>query len=208
MKAKTTIFLITILTLIFLTGCAVEVQKKAESEQIEQTDNTDTSSTDIKTERETIDDLQEDSEQKKTDDWRSFELTDIEGKKTFKINEIDNNVILESFAVWCPSCTKQQREYRRLLEDGDTAVEIISINTDPNEEDRIIRQHREDNGFFWTYVNAPAEFTKMLIDEFGFGIVSAPSVPEVIICKDKTTHFIKGNKKKDTLKNEIQTRCG
>tara|TARA_Y100000310_G_scaffold153594_1_gene152990 strand:- start:3394 stop:3978 length:585 start_codon:yes stop_codon:yes gene_type:complete len=140
--------------------------------------------------------------------WRDFEIKDINSGDTFKISDFaGQKIVLESFAVWCPTCTKQQREIRKLAENGDTSVHI-ALDTDPNEDEQAVRDHTKQNGFDWRYAVAPAEMTKLLIDEFGVGFVNAPSAPVAIICEDQSGHFLpRGVKKADRLAEELVSRC-
>lgn len=139
-------------------------------------------------------------------DWRGMQLKDIRTQNQFTVNEFDNPVILESFAVWCPLCTKQQVELQKLHELME--VVTISVNTDPNEDEQAVLQHIESNRFTGLYAVAPKEFTQSLIDEFGVGVVNAPSVPKILICPDGTTHFMKkGVTLVEQLQSEINTLC-
>ena len=47
-----------------------------------------------------------------------------------------------------------------------------------------------------------------LIDEFGFGVVNAPSEPIILVCKDQSTRFLKrGLKSTSELQEEIKKGC-
>lgn len=141
--------------------------------------------------------------------WINFELKDVATGETFKISDFsDKPVLLESFAVWCPTCTRQQKETKKLHEEiGDSAVSI-SIDTDPNEDEDRIRKHMEDNGFNWYYAVSPVEFTRSLIDQFGINIVNAPSAPMILICNGESARQLdSGVKSTDELKEELARGC-
>ena len=141
--------------------------------------------------------------------WINIELSDIRTGEKFKISDFnDRPVLLESFAVWCPTCTRQQQEVKKLHEElGDSFVSI-SIDTDPNEDRTLIKEHKEKNGFDWIYVVAPKEFTQSLIDQFGFGIVNAPAAPMILICGDGTLRQLdSGLKRVNELKEELSRGC-
>lgn len=141
--------------------------------------------------------------------WINFELRDVATGETFKISDFsDKPVLLESFAVWCPTCTRQQRETKKFHEEiGDSAVSI-SIDTDPNEDETRVQKHIDDNGFNWYYVVAPIEFTRSLIDQFGIDIVNAPSAPMVLVCDgEKARQLGSGVKSVETLKLEVSLGC-
>jgi len=140
-----------------------------------------------------------------TPTWMEFELKDINSGETFKISDFKGKpVLLESFAVWCPFCTKQQEETKKLHEEVGDSVISISIDTDPNEDESKVLEHTQENGFTWRYAISPTELTQSLIDEFGVSIVNAPSVPMILVCEDGSFKKLgSGVKKVNELKAEI-----
>ena len=137
--------------------------------------------------------------------WIDYELKDIATGETFKISDFNNKpVLLESFAVWCPTCTKQQKTTKKFHEEVGDSVVSISIDTDPNEDESRVLEHIERNGFDWYYAIAPVEMTRSLIDQFGVGIVNAPSVPMILICgNDNVKKLDSGIKSVSELKKEV-----
>lgn len=145
------------------------------------------------------------------ENWRNIGLKNVNTNEKYKISDFsgEKKVLLESFAVWCPTCTRQQEEVKRLhIAIGDK-VESIALNTDPNEEEEKVRNHAEKNKFDWKYSVSPSELTKQLVDEFGIGIVNAPSAPMLLICEDQSNvHFLdNGLKERDELREYIETLC-
>lgn len=141
--------------------------------------------------------------------WLNAELTDAATGKTFKISDFKGTpVLLESFAVWCPTCTKQQKNLKQLHEEIGDAVVSISLDTDPNEDTGKVKEHIEANGFDWLYAVSPVGVTRALIDQFGVGIVNAPSAPVVLICEDQSVRFLQmGVKSVEELKEELDKGC-
>jgi thiol-disulfide isomerase/thioredoxin len=135
--------------------------------------------------------------------WRNAEFKDIVTGETFTISQFSKPIILESFAVWCPTCTRQQKEIKILHEELGDEVISISLDTDPNEDEATVKAHIERNGFDWYYAISPKEATQSLIDEFGVGVVNAPSVPLIIICNGKATYLGRGVKEVSELKDFI-----
>lgn len=138
--------------------------------------------------------------------WRNIEVTEVLTGNSFTINDFsDKPIILESFAVWCPVCKKQQDKIKDLHEEiGDSAISI-SLDTDPNEDAALVKSHAEINNFDWYFAVSPVEMTESLIDEFGLGVVSAPSAPVVIVCPDgSATKLRNGVKDAAELKSEIE----
>jgi len=139
--------------------------------------------------------------------WRNAELTDIRTNKKFKISDFDKPILLESFAVWCPTCLKQQREIQKLIElEGDRAIHI-SLDTDPNEDEAIVKDHALENGFNWYFAIPEIETTRELIDEFGVTFVNAPSAPVALICNGKAELLKNGVKSAEELQEFINSRC-
>jgi thiol-disulfide isomerase/thioredoxin len=143
------------------------------------------------------------------DDWRDAELTDTLSGETFRISDFKGKpVLLESFAVWCPVCLQQQKEIKKLKESDGDAIIHISLDTDPNEDAAAVIAHAGRNGLDWYFAISPTSLTEILIDEFGFSFVNAPSAPVVLICEDQSTRFLRGGvKSADELKTEIGNGC-
>jgi thiol-disulfide isomerase/thioredoxin len=138
--------------------------------------------------------------------WRSIEIKDINSNSYFKISDFkDKPVLLESFAVWCPTCTQQQKEIKKLHEDIGKEVISVSLDTDPSEEESKIKQHIENHGFDWRYAVSPSDMTQSLTDEFGLSVISAPSAPVILICPDDQIARLleRGVKSPEKLKDEI-----
>ncbi len=141
--------------------------------------------------------------------WADIELKDVATEKKFRISDFEGKpVLLESFAVWCVTCLEQQRKIRELKAKEGDAIVHISLDTDPNEDEGKVRVHLERYGFDWLFAVAPQELTKALIDDFGLGIVNAPSAPVVLICGDQSTRFLRsGVKSADELISEVKRGC-
>ncbi len=141
--------------------------------------------------------------------WMEIELTDVRTGQKFRISDFKGRpVLLESFAVWCPTCLAQQREVAKLFLSEGEAIVHISLDTDPNEDAAKVREHLEANGLDWWFAVAPIELTRALIDDFGLQIVNAPGAPVVLICADQSTRFLdRGVKSADKLLSEIDKGC-
>lgn len=141
-------------------------------------------------------------------DWTGIELETVRGGESFTAGQFDQPVIVETFAVWCPTCTRQQQEVKALHEQVGEDIISISLNTDPNEDAAKVRQHAERHGFDWRYAVAPSDMTRALIDAYGQGIVNAPSVPMVLVCPDDTAvRLPDGVKSAETLQETVDARC-
>jgi cytochrome oxidase Cu insertion factor (SCO1/SenC/PrrC family) len=136
--------------------------------------------------------------------WADIELKDINTQSTYTIKQLNSKpILLESFAVWCPTCTKQQKIIKDLHNEEDNFISI-SLDTDASEDEEKILAHTQSNGFDWRYSVSPIELTQSLIEDFGPGIVFAPSVPLILICPNGDAEKLpNGVKSIDDLKTAI-----
>lgn len=141
--------------------------------------------------------------------WLDTELMDVKTNKTFKISDFKGKtVLLESFAVWCPTCLKQQNEIKKIHDEKGDEIIHIALDTDPNEDKAKVLDYIYKNKFNWFYAISPIEMTRELSDKFGLAFINAPSAPVVLICPDQTSRFLKkGLKKSDELLSEIERGC-
>jgi hypothetical protein len=175
--------------LIFVVGCSSETMSSAEME-----------------EKAEVVEEQIESEMLNVDacpDWKCENLTDVISGEQFSIEDFaGQTILLESFAVWCPTCLKQQKEMKKV-----EGVVHISIDTDPNEDETLVKNHAIENELDWYFVVSPVEVTKALIEDFGIGVVNAPSAPVVLICPDQSARLLdRGFKNAEEL-NEAINSC-
>lgn len=141
--------------------------------------------------------------------WRTAPLIDVATGEEFTIAQFAGTpVLLESFAVWCPTCLRQQREIKKVEESLGDAVVHISLDTDQNEEASTVQAHIDEHGFDWYFAVSPPAVTRALIDDFGFEFVNAPSAPTVLICENGEARFLKrGVKTAAALEEQVRTHC-
>lgn len=139
-----------------------------------------------------------------------IELRDVASGESFPIGGFAGwPVLVESFAVWCPTCTVQQREIGRLAQREGEAIVHISLDTDPNEDEVRIEEHLARNGFDWYYAVSPIELTQVLIDDFGLTVVNALGAPIVLACPDQSARLLRtGVRTADDLLAEVANGCG
>ena len=149
-----------------------------------------------------------DLEMEESVNWQEVELEDVVTGDKFKISDFrGKKVLVESFAVWCPTCTKQQQKIHDLHKEMPEFVSI-SLDTDPNEDVSIVRNHVNANGFTEKYAVAPKDVTQALVDKFGIGVVNAPSAPVILVCEDGSSRMMgRGLKSVSELKEEINQGC-
>lgn len=138
--------------------------------------------------------------------WTDINIEDVTTGETFKISDFrGKKVVLETFAVWCSTCTKQQKEIKKLHGRIGEDFVSITVDVDPNEDADKVRSHVDRNGFDWLYAVASPEMTRSLIDEFGTIVVNAPSAPVIIINEDGTARLLgRGVKSADKLEKELK----
>jgi thiol-disulfide isomerase/thioredoxin len=202
-----------LLIAIFLAACTtVDTQEVTTGMPEEQNDDMNDNSQEVSqedtmNEEEMNSGTNEAVEEKNQGGWINTELTDVNSGETYMLSGFEGKkVIVENFAVWCPTCTRQQE----ILRDSEKMENVVHVNigADPNEDEDKIREHAQKNGFDWRYSVAPSEFTQALIDEFGLGIVNAPRVPMILICEDLTYRQLPGGlKSEDDLNEEIAKGC-
>ena len=139
------------------------------------------------------------------EEWANVELEDVRTGESFKISDFEGKpILLESFAVWCPTCTSQQREIKKLHDEIGNDIVSISLDTDPNEDTSKVLEHLDRNGFDWYYAVVSADTTRALIDDFGQGFVNAPQAPVVLInTNGQARKLDNGLKRVEELKSEI-----
>ena len=138
-------------------------------------------------------------------EWQEVELEDVNSGETFTVAELEKPLLVETFAVWCPTCTNQQNEIKKLKETSN--VTSVSLDVDSNEDEQQISRHTEENGFEWRYAISPPELTRMLIQEYGNSIANPPSAPVVLVCENGSRRLSNGVKTASTLQNEIEEGC-
>lgn len=152
-------------------------------------------------------DSAEQSPPPKSSDWRDIELTDVLTGETYTISELnDKPILLEAFAVWCPTCKRQQDKIKELHQEiGDDAISI-ALDVDPNEDENQVIDHVFRHGFDWRFSISPQEVTDGLREEFGLSFLSPPFAPMALLCPDGTSKFLSsGVKSVQKLKEELAT---
>lgn len=141
--------------------------------------------------------------------WFTAELKDVNSGNNFKISDFKGKpVFVETFAVWCPTCRRQQDNFKSLHEElGDSFVSV-ALDTDPNEDEAKVLDHTKRNGFTWRFVVSPSDVTQSLIDEFGIAVVSSPSAPVILVCPDQSTKYLSSGVKDSSALKKAMDGCG
>ena len=140
--------------------------------------------------------------------WFSVSLTDVNSGEAFTVNDLKGKVILvETMAVWCSNCLKQQTQVKSLhqtLGERDDFVSI-GIDIDSNEDAAKLKSFVDANGFDWKYVVSPAEVSRDISSLYGGQFLNPPSTPMLIIDRHGNVHPLPfGIKSADDLLQALQ----
>jgi thiol-disulfide isomerase/thioredoxin len=134
--------------------------------------------------------------------WATDELVDVSTGETFRIADHAGTVIIiETMAIWCPNCRRQQGDVKAALQSlPPGAVTYIVLDVDPSEDRSSLAAYREQNGFPGRYAVAGTAVARALAAEFGDQILNPPSTPIVVVGSDgRVTLTEFGHKSPDEL---------
>lgn len=123
-----------------------------------------------------------------TQSWATADLVDVTTGETFRIADLAGKVVLiETMAIWCPTCRTQQANVEAALErlPADLVVYIV-LDVDPNEDAASLAAYRDEHGFTGRYAIAGADVARALAADFSDQVLNAPSTPIVIVGTDGT----------------------
>jgi thiol-disulfide isomerase/thioredoxin len=125
--------------------------------------------------------------------WFDAKLTDINTGQSFKVADWHGKVILvETMAVWCPTCLQQQQQVQalnRMLGMRDDLA-LLALDIDPNENDSILKTYANAQGFDWKYAVAPADVAREIGNLYGSQFLNPPSAPMFIIDRQGQVHTL------------------
>ncbi|WP_227130666.1 TlpA family protein disulfide reductase [Halorubellus salinus] len=141
-------------------------------------------------------------------DWRDISLSTVRGDESFTIADLaaDGPVLVETFAVWCSNCLRQQKTMIDFHE-ANPDVTTVAVDIDPNEDAKKVRDHANKHGFDWRYAVAPGEWTKSVTSEFGSSMANAPSVPMLRMCGPEDVERLKDGQKSVAFLESALDEC-
>jgi thiol-disulfide isomerase/thioredoxin len=123
--------------------------------------------------------------------WYSASLTDVSTGQAFTINDFKGKVILvETLAMWCPNCKKQQAQVKALHEmlgERDDFVGL-GLDIDLNESAADLKGYAESNGFDWMYAVATTDVAQDFSKHYGDQFLNPPSTPMLVIDRHGEAH--------------------
>ena len=141
-------------------------------------------------------------------EWFGAELTNARTGESFIVADFEGKVVLvETLAMWCSNCRKQQGEVQRLhdlLEERDDFVSL-GIDIDPNENAEALQAYINNHGFDWLYTVAPSEVSREIGQLYGDQYLNPPSTPMLIIDREGKVHLLPfGIKSAESLLESLQ----
>jgi hypothetical protein len=123
--------------------------------------------------------------------WYSANLTDASTGEIFSIESLKGKVILvESMAVWCSKCLRQQEQVKILHETLGVRDDFVSVglDIDPNENIDQLKNYVEAKGFDWYYAISPVDVSREIASLYGDQFLNPPSTPIVVIDRHGVAH--------------------
>jgi len=141
-------------------------------------------------------------------EWFSAELVDVHTGESFRVGDLQGQVVLvETMAVWCSNCLRQQREVQALhaaLGERDDFISI-ALDIDPNEDVAQLRDFAARQGFYWLYAVAPVEVANQMGMLYGQQFLNPPSTPILLIDRHGEVHPLPfGIKSAADLQNSVE----
>ena len=130
---------------------------------------------------------------KDTPAWFDVAMVDVRTGQSFTINDHRGKVVLvETLAMWCSKCLKQQNEVKLLHERlaGEERFISIGLDIDINEEAPGLKAYTENNQFDWFYVIAPVEVAREISELYGAQFLNPPSTPILLIDRGGEVHLM------------------
>ncbi len=140
--------------------------------------------------------------------WFSQTLTNVNSGETTSIQDLKGKVILvETMAIWCPKCLKQQGQVKALHETLGERDDFLSItlDIDSNEDANSLKFYAQENGFDWFYAVSTVDISRDIAAQYGDQFLNPPSTPIVVIDRHGVSHPMPfGFKSADDLLKFIQ----
>ena len=140
--------------------------------------------------------------------WYSASLTNVRTGDIFAVKDFRGKVVLvETMAIWCSNCKKQQgqvKELHALLGKRDDFVSL-GLDIDPNENADALKTYVDNNGFDWYYAVPSVDVSREVASLYGDQFLNPPSTPMLIIDRKGVAHPLPfGIKSADDLMEALQ----
>ena len=143
-----------------------------------------------------------------TPDWFDMELSDVQTGETFTMNDYAGKVVLlETMAMWCPTCLLQSGQVQKLQEALGNPEDLIlvSLDVDINEDAASLKSYATEYGFDWHVAVAPRLVARELGNLYSAQYLNPPLAPMLIIDRDGEVHQLEyGLKDVEALQNAVE----
>jgi len=141
-------------------------------------------------------------------EWFSMELTDVQTGKTFTMNDYAGKVVLlETMAMWCPTCLLQAGQVQKLPQVLGNPEDLISVSldVDVNEDAASLKSYAADYGLDWHIAIAPLLVARALGNLYSAQYLNPPLAPMMVIDRNGNVHHLEyGLKKTDALQKIVE----
>jgi thiol-disulfide isomerase/thioredoxin len=129
-------------------------------------------------------------------DWPSWMMTDrlnVNSGETFQVADYKGKVVLvETLAMWCSNCMKQQQQVKILHEKlaGEPDFISIGLDIDINENLDDLAQYTRKNEFDWVYTVASKEMAQEIGILYSAQFLNPASTPILLIDRNGEVHLL------------------
>jgi len=226
MKSRNTLFSLVLVLAVFLAACGgtaapdemmekpadtmedAMMEEKSDEPMAEPTHNTMADDAMPESDEMTDEMTDETADMMESPAWFGATLMDARSGQTFTINDFKGKVVLvETMAMWCSNCLKQQTQVKALHEALGMRDDFVSIglDIDPNENIDALKGYVEDKGFDWYYAVSPVDVSREIASLYGDQFLNPPSTPILVIDRHGEAHPLPfGIKSADDLQQAIQ----
>jgi hypothetical protein len=207
MKIRNTLFSLVLLAAFLVTACGAPAEEAMADKPTEEATHDAAMTEEAMADKATEEAMTEEA-MMESPAWFGISLTNVRTNEAFTIEDLNGKVVLvETMAVWCSNCLKQQgqvKDLHSLLGDRDDFVSI-GLDIDPNEDASALKSYVESNGFGWLYAVPPADVSREIASLYGDQFLNPPSTPMLVIDRHGVAHPLPfGIKSADDLLNFIQ----
>jgi cytochrome oxidase Cu insertion factor (SCO1/SenC/PrrC family) len=143
-----------------------------------------------------------------TPDWFDVELTDVQTGETFSMNDYAGKVVLvETMAIWCPTCAIQATQVGKLREALGNPDDLISVSldVDSHEDEATLKEYASSYRFNWHFAVAPLLVVRALGNLYNAEYLNPPLSPMLIIDRTGNVHQLDyGIKDAKTLQKIVE----
>ena len=144
----------------------------------------------------------------KTPDWFDMKLTDVRTGKTFTMNDYAGKVVLlETIAMWCPTCLLQSGQVQKLHQTLGNPEDLISVtlDVDSNEDETMLKKYVDEWGLDWHFAVAPLLVERALGNLYSAEYLNPPLSPMLIIDRKGNVHQLEyGLKEVEKLRKIVE----